>query len=150
VEEGFEPSPTLLDPATGVFNEAFFRATFALRIAAGRRLLRPIAVVLIEVTGIDPVAVAGIISTTLRDADVAARLDSGAFALLLEDTPENGAVWTAERIRRALQTTPGGPMLRAGVAGYPAQAFEAHVILDCAIQALAAARDWPQDRIEVA
>ena len=87
---------------------------------------------------------------TLRDADTACRLDDGRFALILEDTPENGAVWTVERIRRALAGNEGGHTLWAGIACYPAHAFDAWELFDRAGSALDAAREWQQDRIEVA
>jgi GGDEF domain-containing protein len=64
--------------------------------------------------------------------------------------PENGAVWTVERIRRALAGTHSGHTLWAGIACYPAHAFDAWELFERADQALVAAREWQQDRIEVA
>ncbi|MCK7470616.1 MAG: GGDEF domain-containing protein [Desulfomicrobium escambiense] len=54
------------------------------------------------------------IRETLREADIACRLDDGTFAVILEDTPENGAVWTVESRSAATwsagsATTPCGP-----------------------------------------
>jgi hypothetical protein len=40
--------------------------------------------------------------------------------------------------------------LRAGIACYPAHAFGSTELLQRATEALVAARDWNQDRIEVA
>jgi GGDEF domain-containing protein len=94
--------------------------------------------------------VAAGIKVTLRDADTACRLDDGRFALILEDTPENGAVWTVERVRRALATEHPGQTLWAGISCYPAHAFDAGELLERAGLALAAAQEWHQDRIEVA
>ena len=74
----------------------------------------------------------------------------GSFALILEDTPENGAVWTVERIRRNLTSRHGHHTLWAGVACYPAHAFDVPAIIQQADAALDAAREWHQDRIEVA
>jgi GGDEF domain-containing protein len=90
------------------------------------------------------------VRATLRDADTACRLDDGKFALILEDTPENGAVWTVERIRRSLAGQQDRHTLWAGIACYPAHAFDAWELFDRARQALEAAREWQQDRIEVA
>jgi GGDEF domain-containing protein len=70
--------------------------------------------------------------------------------LILEDTPENGAVWTVERVRRALAVEHPGQTLWAGIACYPAHAFDAWELFDRAGQALDAAQEWHQDRIEVA
>jgi GGDEF domain-containing protein len=149
----------LTDSTTGLFNEHFFRVTLETRVAAARRHLRPVAVALVDVaegvkTGspgkLPPVQVADGIRRTLRDADVACRLDDGRFALILEDTPENGAVWTIERIRRRLAGVNPEQTLWAGVACYPAHAFDAWELYGRADQALVAAREWHQDRIEVA
>lgn len=150
----------ITDAETGLFNEQFFVVTLDKRVSAARRGLRPLAVVLVEVVSglgsedetrpCDPKAVAGGILETLRDADTACRLDDGRFAMVLEDTPENGAVWTVERVRRRLAEQQSDQTMWAGVACYPAHAFDAAQILEQAQRALAAAKDWRQDRIEVA
>lgn len=149
----------IVDANTGLFNEQFFMVTLEKRVAAARRGLRPLAVVIVEVvvTGpgakhhpADAKAVAGGLLETLRDADTASRMDDGRFALMLEDTPENGAVWTVERVRRRLAEQEPGQMMWAGVACYPAHAFDAEEIFGRACLALTAAKDWRQDRIEVA
>jgi GGDEF domain-containing protein len=138
------------DPDTGLYNEAFFVATLDLRVAAGRRLLRPVAVLLLEVTEAPPARVAAVLRELLRGGDVACRLDDGVIGVILEDTTDDGAVWTAERVRRGVAVIDADAVVRGGVASYPSQAFEADVLLGCAQQALAAARDWPKGRIEVA
>jgi len=156
-------SPTdtrmLADPETNLFSEAYFRVALDARIASARRHLRPVAIALLEVveglgtTGLrpgDPTKMTGAIRQTLRDADTACRMSDGCFALILEDTPENGAVWTVERIRRNLTSRHGHHTLWAGVACYPAHAFSTDELLDQASLALESAREWKQDRIEVA
>jgi diguanylate cyclase (GGDEF)-like protein len=162
-EPAASPAPSgiesVTDPVTGMFNEVFFRVTLDQRVLAARRHLRPIALVLLDVVrttgetgwvGADPVMVATALRTTLREADTACRLADGRFAILLEDTPEDGAVWTVERLRRVV--LPGRPELVvwAGIACYPAHAFDAMEVLERADEALAAAREWRRDRIEVA
>jgi len=154
-----DASGTLTDDATGLFNEQFFRVTLDTRVSAARRHLRPVAVVLVQVAQgvregapapVAPDVVAEGVRATLRDADTACRLDDGRFALILEDTPENGAVWTVERVRRSLAIEHPGQTLWAGIACYPAHAFDAWDLFDRAARALEAAREWHQDRIEVA
>lgn len=149
----------MLDPVTGLYGEPFFGVTLSSRVAAARRHLRPVAVVLVEVaagvregraSGVDPGLVAKHVTATLREADTACHLEGDRFALLLEDTPENGAVWTVERVRRALAAERKDLTLWAGVACYPAHAFEAGELLARATAALDAAKEWRQDRIEVA
>jgi len=157
---GTTPEADLLaDPNTGLFSESYFRVALDARISAARRHLRPVAVVILDVVqGLDgghpspsdPKLVAESIAATVRDADTACRMDDGRFALVLEDTPENGAIWTVERVRRRLAESAPGQTLWAGVACYPAHAFDSDEILSQTETALAAAREWRQDRIEVA
>jgi diguanylate cyclase (GGDEF)-like protein len=149
----------LKDPDTGLFSEEFFRVSVESRIAAARRHLRPVGIVLLEVveglrtdrvTNADPVLVADTVTETLREADTACRMDDGRFGLVLEDTSENGAIWTVERIRRQLVERRPGLTMRAGIACYPAHAFNPGELLGRAHEALDSAREWHQDRIEVA
>jgi diguanylate cyclase (GGDEF)-like protein len=149
------------DGATGLFNEAYFRVAVETRITAARRQLRPVAVVILEVRDgngddhqpADALAVATVVRRTLRDADTACRLEDGRVAMVLEDTPEDGAIWAVERLRRALNATAatGKTQMRwAGIACYPAHAFDAKEALAKAERAFLLAREWKQDRIEVA
>jgi GGDEF domain-containing protein len=151
--------PLLTDPETGLFSEDYFNIAIEARIAAARRHLRPVGVVLLEVIeGLridrprptNPNLVAEAVRATLREADTASRREDGKFALLLEDTPENGAIWTVERIRRHLIDADAALTVWAGVACYPAHAFDKESIIQAAEDALTAAREWHQDRIEVA
>ena len=148
----------ITDPATGLFTETYFRAAVEARVAAARRHLRPVAVVLLEVTGgthddrrpVDPQLFADYLMATLRESDTACRTSRGLYALVLEDTPENGAVWTVERIRRRIAEDGRQMTIWAGVACYPAHAFEVRDLVGKASEALDAATEWHQDRIEVA
>jgi diguanylate cyclase (GGDEF)-like protein len=154
-----EEVEALVDPVTGLYGGRFFDITLASRVAAARRHLRPVAVVMVQVAagvkegkpeGADPLFVSQHVRTTLREADIACRIDGEIFGLVLEDTPENGAVWTVERVRRALHAERQDLTLWAGVACYPAHAFDADELQCRATAALDAAREWRQDRIEVA
>lgn len=156
---GPEAIRDLTDDETGLYGEGYFLVSVEQRISAARRHLRPVAVALVEVVqdptavpqqSIDPLIVTQSLAATLRDADIACRLDDGRFAVILEDTPENGAIWTMERLRRHLAESVAKSTLWAGLSCYPAHGFDTEEILGQAEAALAAARDWPQDRIEVA
>ena len=148
----------LRDPATGLYSETYFRAAIETRVAAARRHLRPVAVALVQVAevvdekreDVDPGPIAHVLRETLRESDTSCRTTAGLFALVLEDTPENGAVWTVERFRRQLAEEKVGWTVWAGVACYPAHAFEARDLVGKASEALEAANDWKQGRIEVA
>lgn len=158
VRRGTE-ADNLTDPATGLYSEGYFTVALDARIASARRNLKPVAVVLIEVVeGLqgddtkpaDPPMVSKAILSTIRESDTACRLLDGGYALVLEDTSENGAIWTVERIRRAIASSDPVLTLWAGVACYPAHGFSTEDILDRADLALDMAREWRQDRIEVA
>ena len=155
-----EPDPdALTDAATGLYSEGYFLVAADARVAAARRHLRPVAIVLMEVIeglgyGLPrpaaPTHVAEGVRLTLRESDTACRLGSGAFGLLLEDTPENGAIWTVERLRRNLADDNENLTLWAGIACYPAHGFDTRDLLARAESALTQAKEWRQDRIEVA
>ena len=122
----------ITDPDTGVFTQVFFDASLGKRISAARRGLRPLTVAMVEVVErvgeptvaqTAPKPVAEILVETLREADTVARMDAGVFAVLLEDTPENGAIWTLERIRRRISEDLPGRTVRAGMSCYPAYAL---------------------------
>jgi len=149
----------LIDTDTGLFSENFFNAALESRIASARRHLRPISVIIFDVSKnkkndttnpAEPSHVADAIKKTLREADTACLLQNGHYVLVLEDTPETGAVWTIERIRRALDESNKELTVWAGVACYPAHAFSKEGIVKAAEDALVSARDWNQDRIEIA
>jgi diguanylate cyclase (GGDEF)-like protein len=148
----------LTDAETGLFSEAYFDVALEARIAAARRRLRPVALVLLDVvrglatesSEADADLVTRALRRTLREADTACRLADGRYALVLEDTPENGAIWTVERVRTHLAESGTIHTVWAGVACYPAHAFDKDEILNQAKTALSQAREWRQDRIEVA
>jgi GGDEF domain-containing protein len=161
----------LVDPVTGLYSEGYLLVALEARIAAARRRLRPVSVVMIEVvvgldagppgpsgqpgppgdpTPADPQLVAAAVRSTLREADTASRTSEGRYVLVLEDTAENGAIWSVERLRARLVGEHPDHTLWAGVACYPAHAFNLDEILHQAGNALEVAKEWRQDRIEVA
>jgi hypothetical protein len=143
---------------SGLLSEHFLSTTLRGRVTAARNALRPMALVLFEVveteggratTPVPADEVAPLVRRSLRDTDLAGRAGPGTFACILEDTSEDGAVWTAERLRRRLAE---GHQRRfhAGVAAYPSHGLTAEELEEQARAALVAARDWATDRIEVA
>ena len=150
----------LRDPESGLLNGDFFRAALPHRVATARRVLRPFSVALLTLGDSDGHAirasaelaeqVAYGLLETLRESDTPCRLWDGSFGVLLEDTPESGAVWTVERLRRLLTDQGLDLTVWAGIASYPAHALEAREVLLRAEAALAVALEWSQSRIEVA
>ncbi|NNE74196.1 MAG: diguanylate cyclase [Acidimicrobiales bacterium] len=158
VDASATAAAALKDPASGLFTEDYFQVAVDARIAAARRHLRPVAVGLICVVSgeegehepIDPGIIGPVLIETLRDSDTACRLSQGRYGIVLEDTPENGAIWTMERIRRKLGEQKAGLTVWAGLACYPAHAFDGGELMRQAVEALDGAQEWHQDRIEVA
>lgn len=141
----------LRDDDSGLLNDDYFRAALPHRVATARRVLRPISIGLLAVSNTDVTSVvASALLDTLRESDTACRLEDGRLAVLLEDTPEDGAVWTLERLRRSLNAQGLRTTIWGGVASYPAHALGAADLFELAEAALEAARDWRDGRIEVA
>ncbi len=156
------PMETAVDSVSGLLEQQFFKVLAQQRIAAARRQLQPVAIVMFEIDGLDDsdqatcnraIAELGrIITQTLRESDAACRIGPTMAAAILEDTAEAGAVWAAERIRGTLNQTAIGDTITvsAGIACYPIHALSAPELVDRAGCALAAARAHGRDRLEIA
>jgi two-component system cell cycle response regulator len=145
----------LADDRTPLLPGDYFDIAGKSRVMAARRFLKPLAVIRLRITddrgnGLtgNP-EVADLFANTLRECDTACILSDSEIGLVLEDTPENGAVWVVERLRRAMPESLACRM-RAGVACYPAHAMDAPELLEQVDTALERAAEWSQDRIEVA
>jgi hypothetical protein len=143
------------DNQTPLLPGDYFEIAVRSRVRAARRFLKPLAVIRLSVTDLngdgltDDETVKSIFAETLRECDTACILGTSEVGLVLEDTPENGAVWVVERLRRAMPEELDCRM-RAGVACYPAHAMDAGELLQQVDLALSKAAEWSQDRIEVA
>ena len=140
----------LRDSDSGLLNEAYLRAALPNRVATARRALRPLSLGLVQIDGEVATQVTYALLDTLRESDTACRMDDGSFAVLLEDTPDTGAAWTIERVRRLLTDQGIETPMWAGVASYPAHALEADDLMRLAVLALHDAQLWETSRIEIA
>lgn len=145
----------LYDPESGLLTGDLFELLVDVRITTAKRYLRPLAVVQFEVTAnkfghTTVAAITASLRHTLRDCDSPCRVAKQTFGVILEDTPETGAVWAIERVRRHLQNQIPDAVLRAGIACYPAHSINSEGVLQLARHAMHRAKEWPQDRIEVA
>jgi diguanylate cyclase (GGDEF)-like protein len=141
------PKP-LIDLETGLPDERFFEIALDGRVAAARRHLWPVTLVLIEIAmteAADDPAVRQealarfslLLRRTMRESDVLSRIDEHRFALLLDDTAEEGGVWSAERLQ--VESAREHPVIRrlvAGVASYPSHGLGAPEVLAAANAAL--------------
>ncbi len=149
------PEAPIIPPAGGALDEQTLDSMLHSRIALARRTLQPLSLVHLEVSGGGPsgptrLAITRILEETLRESDVFGRRSDGVYVFVLADTGEDGAVWTAERIRRRLDADPGDRVFAAGIACYPAHGLDPQELETKAAAALGAAREWKRDRIEVA
>jgi len=150
------------DAATGLYDEKYFAVLVQQQVAAARRSLRPISVIIFEIDGmadadretrLQALGVVGdVVRRTLRESDAACRLGDLMVGAILEDTPEAGAVWAAERVRGTLLASPVGDALTlsAGVACYPTHALGAAELVHQSSRALDEARSRGRDRVELA
>ena len=157
---------SLVDPESGLPDARFFDLAVEGRVAAARRHLWPVTIVLVEVTLAHDAgagtqqsqavaAFAQLLRRTLREADIACRLGDMGFGLVLEDTGEEGGVWATERLKAALgQQSSRVRHLAAGVATYPTHGLRADEVMTRAQAALtracAAGHDQGLVRVEVA
>lgn len=155
---GRSDSCDLLDPETGLPDLPFFTLALEGRVAAARRHLWPVTVLLVEI-GLAPecetgraqteaiASFADLLRRTLREADIACRTSTTRFAVVLDDTAEEGGVWTAERIQVAVSHDVSKiRRMAAGVASYPTHGLEAGAVLTGAQAALARACASPAGR----
>jgi diguanylate cyclase (GGDEF)-like protein len=152
----------MVDPVSGLLDQQFFKVIVQQRVAAARRQLQPVSVVIFELDGIDrsepetqqqALGVLGaVVRRTLRECDAACRIGDTMAAAVLEDTAEAGAVWAAERVRGTLHGSPVGDSLTisAGIACYPSHALNAPELVDQAGRALDSARSRGRDHVEIA
>ncbi len=168
VDEEREPEVRLpgrepvFDPVSGLLDEEFFPVIVQQRVAAARRQLQPVSIVLFELDGLgdhdndvrdQALGVLGdVVNRTLRECDMACRVGETMAAAVLEDTAESGAVWAAERVRGTLHGSPVGDSLTisAGIACYPSHALGGTELMDMARRALETARAHGRDHVEIA
>ena len=156
------------DALTGLHNRRAFDHHFNAEAARFERYRRPFALILMDIDffkkvndqyghdGGDEVLrkVGEIVSTSLRDVDIAARYGGEEFALLLPETDKSDAIEIAERIRKRIEATPvdfrGTPISvtsSAGVAAMPERNVEVANLVRVADQLLYEAKRQGRNRV---
>jgi diguanylate cyclase (GGDEF)-like protein len=159
IEAESDEDADLTDPESGLLDQRYFEVALESRVATARRHLQPVTLLLVTLEGErnDPawrdtlVSFSKLLQDTMREADTACRIGEASFAVVLEDTPEAGGVWAAERLRMAL-VRKGETLVRlaAGVAAYPSHALAAPDLLARAQAALNHARAAGCSQVEIA
>ena len=107
------------DALTGVGNRAAFDARMSLELQRSARSGAPFALLMMDVDGFKAFndtyghpagdrilqTVARVLDAGIRKVDYLARYGGEEFAVIAPDTPANGVVNLAERLRRAVETT---------------------------------------------
>ncbi len=157
------------DALTGLPNRWALEDALTRMHAQATRGHRPLAFVLLDIdcfkrlndtwghdTGDRALAAVGeALRTHLRESDLAARSGGEEFAVLLPDTPVEGALRVAEELRRAIAEIDLGlerttMTASFGVAVLGLHADDAHALMQAADRALYAAKRGGRDRVEVA
>lgn len=160
----------LTDGLTGLFNRAYFNQSLQREIHRTRRHGSKLSLVMLDLDNFKQlndtrghvagdralVKVAGIVGECLRDIDISARYGGEEFALILPETPVDGAFVVAERIRKRVETQLGsrkgsrGVTVSGGIATYPDDALEAEHLVMQADSLLYRAKANGKNRIVIA
>jgi diguanylate cyclase (GGDEF)-like protein len=157
------------DPLTGLPNRRTLDDTLKRMLAHAGRVVSPLSVVLFDLDSFKAIndvhghekgdevlaTVGAVVSTTIRQSDVAGRSGGEEFLVLLPDTDLQGAVVVAEKLRSSIARVAVvgvDQKLTAsfGVATFPDDATDVAALLRCADRALYRAKSSGKDRVEVA
>jgi diguanylate cyclase (GGDEF)-like protein len=138
-----------VDPLTGLRNRTRFFEDLRREIAEARRYGSPLSLVVLDVESLHTInaeqgydagdrlllSIAEMLLTRLRVSDIAARIGDDDFAVIVPQTPLDGARMMAKRVVETL-----GAHMRAGVATLDAEVTSGGDLLQRADRDLAAAR----------
>ncbi len=161
-----------VDAKTGLYNVKYFGNALNDELRRARRFGRPLAVIMADLDGLRHInnthghlagdavlaAVGKIIRDQVREYDVAARFGGEEFALLMPETTTHEGYVVAERIRKAVESTPIPIPTRvepiyvtitAGVASYPDDGYEPQQLLHAADVALYQGKASGKNRVRM-
>jgi diguanylate cyclase (GGDEF)-like protein len=152
------------DPLTGLLHHGQFWCSLKTEVARARRYGRPLSVAMIDIDhfkGLNDrhghlagdrvlAGVASAIQRLCRESDVAARYGGEEFAVALPETPIEGALHWAEKIRRAIAEGALGAepiTVSVGIAALDADAPTPRRLVDAADRQLYRAKALGRDRV---
>jgi diguanylate cyclase (GGDEF)-like protein len=160
------------DPLTGLLNRGYFDTLFDHEIERARRYGHSFAVVMVDADHFKHVndtvghaagdavlkALGQLLRNGVRDSDSVVRFGGEEFVLLLNETAAAAAQTKAEALRLAAQNnpviTPTGTRVdltvSIGIAIYPDDGDNAHVLLSCADQRMLRAKQAGRNRVVAA
>jgi diguanylate cyclase (GGDEF)-like protein len=156
------------DEVTGLYNRRFFSLRLAEELSRFRRFSRPVSVVMLDLDGFKTVNdrlghptgddalrdIAGVLLRHSRGINVISRFGGDEFAMLLVETPREGAWRYADRIRQVIAGHPVAHGLRLtasfGVSSLPEDpALSPEDLIRSADEALYAAKRGGRNRVVV-
>ncbi len=153
------------DPHTGLLNRLYFQAALQTEIERSKRHKHQLGLLLADLDFLSRVndlfgedkgdrAIAEIAQTvkaTLRKIDLIYRFGGEQFAIILPETPRQGVLEAAERLRRSVQgkEIPGvGTMtISIGASAYPDQGVDAAELITLSEQALDVAKYQDKNKV---
>jgi diguanylate cyclase (GGDEF)-like protein len=160
------------DPLTGLLNRGYFDTLFDHEIERARRYAHRFAVVMVDADHFKDIndtvghsagdavlkALGQLLHNAVRDSDIVVRFGGEEFVLLLNQTGAATALAKAEALRLAAQTnpvmTPNGARIALtvsiGIAIYPDDGDNAHVLLSRADQRMLSAKQAGRNRVVAA
>ncbi|MEX2642231.1 MAG: PAS-domain containing protein, partial [Acetobacterales bacterium] len=160
------------DPLTGVYNRRHFLEMAERELQRAGRFGHPVSAMMIDIDRFKPIndtyghaigdevlqRLADCCRTALREIDIFGRIGGEEFSAVLPETPRNGAVVVAERVRAAVAalrvSVPGNPPIgftvSIGVADWQPEDSSIEATLARADNALYAAKHAGRNRTEAA
>jgi diguanylate cyclase (GGDEF)-like protein len=153
------------DFLTGLPNHRFFQTTLSSELGRAQRHNHTLSLLIIDLDFLKAVndrfghpsgdlvirTIGETIRKGCRECDFAARYGGEEFIVILPETPLNGAIQVAERIRERIgqEEFPGIGTITAsiGVSNYPANALNKEDLIRVADQALYVAKNGGRDRV---
>ena len=159
------------DTLTGLSNRSYFQNELRKFISIGSRYNRPFSLMMLDVDFFKRIndtyghdvgdnvlkTVAQALMSHVRSHDVAARFGGEEFVILLPETPLNGAVAVAERIRMTVESCDFEPMgcnhhvtISIGISEFPSSGAEMDDLIKRADEALYRAKAEGRNRVCIA
>lgn len=140
---------SMVDVVTGLFNRRYFRKHLRESYAAARRYQRPLATLVVRIENLSDYAeklgeersndildsVALALSSIIREADIAARIDDDLFGFLLPETNRDGAKRLVDRLTERIMGVEHPHQVDVNVSSGFAELSDQHRGSDALLQA---------------
>jgi len=158
------------DPLTDTYNRGYFERQLEVEIARSRRSGQPVSLIYIDLDDFKQVndqfghavgdnilrQMARLFMSNIRSTDTLARIGGEEFAIILPETPKEGAVTLAEKLRLLVerskflgdsQSLTIHKTVSAGVATYPDDALSSDELVRKADDAMYSAKELGKNRV---